>query len=173
MLRKDLWECRWVCREDSQTAKFVFAALPFVSWSWAHHQGDASDTSFSPGFQNRSPGYGMRGRGGSRGGRFLNSRKGFLYGEVDRSEGIPFGPRRSFGLYSSHDQGAEKLSASKHAPSSNSEPPSFSIADFPPLVPGNSKTSPELPFQQDGPSDACSVLLRRYAISRDTGLSPS
>ena len=137
-----LWECRWVCREDSQTAKFVFAALPYVSWSWAHHQGDTSDSSFSPGFQYRSPGYGLRGRSGSKGGRFLNPRKGFVHGEVDRSEGGPFSPRRSFGLYPSHDRGAEKLNASKYNPSSNSDPPSFSIADFPPLTSGFSKTSP-------------------------------
>lgn len=137
------WECRWVCREDSQTAKFVFAALPYVSWSWAHHQGDAPDGNFSPGFQYRSPGYGLRGRGGSRGGRFLNPRKGFMRAEVNHSEGGPFSPRRSFGLYPSQDQGAEKLDASQYNPSSNSDPPSFSIADFPPLVPGDSKASPE------------------------------
>lgn len=157
-----LWECRWVCREDSQTAKFVFAALPYVSWSWAHHRGDSSDTGFSPGFHSRSPGYGMRGRGGSRGGRVLNSRKGHLYGEVERSEGIPFGPRRPASLYSSREQRVEKLNASRHASSSSSEPPSFSITDFPPLVPGNSKTYPE--FQ----SNNTSLVVHTRSFSDDT-----
>jgi hypothetical protein len=162
---RGLWECRWVCREDSQTAKFVFAALPHVSWSWAHHQGDASDGSFSSGFQNRTSGYGMRGRSGSRGGRSLNSRKRFVWGDVDRREGSPFGPRRSFGLYSSHDQGTEKLSA----PSSSSEPPSFSIADFPPLVPGNSKASPEFPPNKE----TLSTHGRSFSIDTPPPETPS
>ena len=157
-----LWECRWVCREDSQTAKFVFTTLPYVSWSWAHHRGDPSDTSFSPGFHSRSPGYGGRGRGGSRGGRLLNSRKGPLYGEMDRSEGIPFGPRRSAGLYSPQEQCVEKLNTSRYTSSSNSEPPSFSITDFPPLVPGNSKIYPE--FQ----SNKESLVMHSRSFSDDT-----
>jgi hypothetical protein len=156
-----LWECRWVCREDSQTAKFVFAALPYVSWSWAHHRGDPSDTSVSPGFHSRSPGYGIRGRGGPRGGRLLNSRKEILYGEMDRGEGIPFGPRRPAGLYSSQEQCMEKLNASRQASSTTSEPPSFSITDFPPLVPGNSRTYPE--FQSNK-----TLMMHTRSLSDDT-----
>ncbi len=157
-----LWECRWVCREDSQTAKFVFTALPYVSWSWAHHRGDPSDTSFSPGFHSRSPGYAVRGRGGPRGGRLLNSRKGLLYGEMDRREGIPLGPRRSAGLHSPQEQCVERFNTSRHASSGNSEPPSFSITDFPPLVQGNSKTYPE--FQ----SNKESLVMHARSFSEDT-----
>jgi len=85
-----------------------------------------------------------------------------LYGEVDRSEGTPFGPRRSVGLYSSHEQGVEKLNATRHPSSSNSVPPSFSIVDFPPLVPGISKTSPEFQTNKQTP------LTRARSFSVDS-----
>ena len=49
-----LWEVKWQTREDAMQARSVLAALPFITWTWAHTMAPA-DAHNRGSFKNARP----------------------------------------------------------------------------------------------------------------------